>query len=82
MLIPLSPLAHLLGFAHLPIGLLLALAGTVVVYLVLIEFAKRLFFAEPEGRIPHLRRRGHDHRVHRRAARFSVVTPIPTSRVI
>ncbi|MDT7651446.1 MAG: P-type Mg2+ transporter [Pseudonocardiales bacterium] len=70
--LPLSPLAHLLGFAPLPLGFFLALAGVVAAYLVLIELAKRLFFADPEGRLPHLRRRDHRHQVHRRAARFSV----------
>jgi hypothetical protein len=34
--------------------------------------AKRVFFAEPEHRLPPLRRRGRRHRVQRRAARFSV----------
>ncbi|MDQ2791906.1 MAG: magnesium-translocating P-type ATPase [Actinomycetota bacterium] len=72
VVLPLSPLSGILGFAHLPLGFFLALAGMVIAYLVLIELAKRLFFAEPEGRLPHLRRRGHRHRIHRRAARFSV----------
>ncbi len=30
----------------------------IVAYLVLIELAERLFFADPEGRLPHVRRRG------------------------
>ncbi|PZS32351.1 MAG: magnesium-translocating P-type ATPase [Pseudonocardiales bacterium] len=72
VVLPLSPLSGILGFASLPLGFFLALAGMVIAYLVLIELAKRLFFAEPEGRLPHLRRRGHQHRIHRRAARFSV----------
>jgi Mg2+-importing ATPase len=50
----------------------------VVGYLVLVELAKRLFFADPEGRLPHVRRRGIEHRVHRRAARFSVSGPLGT----
>ncbi len=52
--LPLSPLAHLLGFSHLPVGFFRALAGMVVAYLVLIELAKRLFFADTEWRLPHL----------------------------
>jgi Mg2+-importing ATPase len=72
VLLPLSPLSHVLGFAHLPIGFFLALAGMVVGYLVLIELAKRVFFADPEGRLPHPRRRGRRHQQARRAARFSV----------
>jgi Mg2+-importing ATPase len=70
--LPMSPLAGLLGFAHLPAAFLLALAGMVVAYLVLIELAKRIFFAEPERRLPPERRRGRRHRIQRRAARFSV----------
>ena len=75
---PLTPLARTLGFAHLPLGFFLALAGMVVGYLILIELAKRLFFADPEGRLPlpHPRRRGERHRVERRAARFSVSAPL------
>jgi len=71
VLLPLSPLSHLLGFARLPLGFFLALVGMVIAYLILIELAKRLFFADPEGRLPHVRRRGQQHRIHRRAARFS-----------
>jgi Mg2+-importing ATPase len=70
--LPMSPLAGVLGFAHLPWTFLLALAGMVVAYLVCVELAKRVFFAEPEHRLPPLRRRGRRHRVQRRAARFSV----------
>jgi Mg2+-importing ATPase len=73
VVLPLSPLAPVLGFARPPAAFYLALAGMVVAYLVLIEFAKRLFFADmPLQPGPHPRRRGHRHRVHRRAARFSV----------
>ncbi len=72
VLLPLSPAAQLLGFAPLPLGFFLALAGMVVLYLVLIEFAKRLFFADPEGRAPHPTPRPPHHQVHRRAARFTV----------
>jgi Mg2+-importing ATPase len=75
VLLPLSPLSHILGFARLPLGFLLALVGMVIAYLILIELAKRLFFANPEGRLPHHRRRGQDHRIHRRAARFSIGSP-------
>ncbi len=80
VLLPLSPLSHLLGFTPLPLGFFLALAGMVVVYLILIEFAKRLFFAAPEGHLPGLRRRGQQHRVQRRAARFSTPTPLSGPR--
>jgi P-type Mg2+ transporter len=74
--LPLSPLAHLLGFAHFPPTFLLALTVMVVLYLVLIELAKRVFFAEIEHRGPDLRRRGARHRIQRRAARFSQRGPV------
>ncbi|MDQ2956743.1 MAG: magnesium-translocating P-type ATPase [Actinomycetota bacterium] len=77
VLLPMSPLSHLLGFAHLPIGFFLALAAMVVGYLVIIELAKRVFFAEPDGRLPRPRRRGQEHRLQRRAARFSVAADLP-----
>jgi len=70
--LPMSPLSGLLGFTPLPLGFFLALVGMVIAYLVLIELAKRIFFAEPDGHLPLVRRRGDQHRVHRRAARFSV----------
>ncbi|MCU1536793.1 MAG: Mg(2+) transport ATPase, P-type [Humibacillus sp.] len=74
--LPLSPFSHALGFVPLPAGFFLALVAMVVAYLVLIEVSKRLFFAEPQGRVPHLRRRGHEHHRQRRAARFSVASPL------
>src|SRR4051812_27645572 len=71
-----SPLAHLLGFAHLPVVLLITLAAMVIAYLVLIELAKRIFYAEREGRVRHVRTRGARHRIQRRAARFSQGAPL------
>ncbi len=62
------------------LGFFLALAGMVVAYLVLIEFAKRLVFAAPEGHLPGLRRRGQQHRVQRRAAQFSTSAPLSGPR--
>jgi Mg2+-importing ATPase len=70
--LPMSPLSSLLGFAPLPLGFFLALVGMVIAYLVLIELSKRIFFAEPDGPLPFVRRRGHRHQLQRRAARFSV----------
>ena len=67
-----SPLARPLGFTPLPWQFFGALAGFVVVYLILVEFTKKLFYAEQiraAGK-PH-RTRGREHRIHRRAARFS-----------
>jgi Mg2+-importing ATPase len=76
VVLPFTPLARVLGFQPLPIGFFAALAGMVVAYLVLIEFAKRLFFANPAGRLPSMRRRGPNHHIQRRASRFSYPGPI------
>ncbi|HET9118210.1 MAG TPA: HAD-IC family P-type ATPase, partial [Pseudonocardiaceae bacterium] len=69
--LPLSSLAGVLGFQPLPIGFFLTLAALVVVYLVLVELAKRAFFAERAGPQPARRWRGAQHRLHRRASRFT-----------
>jgi P-type Mg2+ transporter len=74
--IPYCPLAPLLGFQALPIGFFAALTGMVIAYLVLIEFAKKLFFAHHTGRPPTARLRGHPHRIARRASRFSYPGPL------
>lgn len=66
-----SPLAAPLGFTTLPWQFFAALGGFVAVYLVLVELAKSMFYAEPmrlAGQ-PH-RTRGRAHRIRRRAARF------------
>lgn len=68
----LSPLAPTLGFTALPWPFFTALVVMTVAYLVLVEFTKKVFYAEPvplHGQ-PH-RTRGQEHRIHRRAARFS-----------
>ncbi|WUI29247.1 magnesium-translocating P-type ATPase [Mycobacterium sp. NBC_00419] len=72
VLITISPLAHPLGFTPLPLKFFGALAGFVVVYLVLVELTKKWFYAEQirEAGQPQ-RTRGREHRIHRRAARFS-----------
>ncbi len=69
--LPMSPVAHALGFVTPPIGFFGVLVAMVIVYLVLIDVAKKVFFAEPEGRLPTIRRRGRRHRIQRRASRFS-----------
>jgi P-type Mg2+ transporter len=69
--LPFTPLADPLGFTTLPGGFFAVLVGMVITYLLLIEVAKRLFYGEPEPEPTRKRRRGHPHRVERRAARFS-----------
>jgi P-type Mg2+ transporter len=44
-LLPYTPLSGILGFAPLPLGVVLMLAGVVGVYIVAAEFAKRAFYA-------------------------------------
>lgn len=69
--LPLTPLAGTLGFTPLPWVYFVALVLLVIAYLVLIEIAKGWFYRTVTVPAPSLAR-GHDHRVHRRASRFSV----------
>lgn len=74
----LSPLSASLGFTPLPWQFFAALVTLTAGYLVLVEVTKMVFYAEPirlAGQ-PH-RTRGHEHRVHRRAARFSHPDRLP-----
>jgi P-type Mg2+ transporter len=68
----LSPLSTSLGFTPLPWQFFAALVGFTIAYLVLVEVTKMAFYSEPMrlAGAPH-RTRGHEHRIHRRAARFS-----------
>ena len=75
LVLPESPLAQLLGFAHLPLGLLLAVCGMIVVYLVLVDLCKRLFYLREDRRRQRSRVRGRAHRIGRRASRFTATTP-------
>jgi Mg2+-importing ATPase len=75
MYLPFSPIAGVLGFDPLPLPFFLALAGMTVLYLVLVEFAKKWFFSRPAQRPPVIRQRVSSHHLARRAARFSVVQP-------
>ncbi|WP_205871169.1 cation transporting ATPase C-terminal domain-containing protein, partial [Mycolicibacterium holsaticum] len=76
VVITLSPVGRLLGFTPLPWEFFAVLAGFVLVYLALVELAKKMFYAEPVQLFgtPH-RTRGAAHRIHRRAARFSHSDP-------
>jgi Mg2+-importing ATPase len=70
--ITVSPLSHSLGFTPLPWMFFAALVVFTIVYLVLVEVTKSVFYADPmhlAGQ-PH-RTRGRVHRIQRRAARFS-----------
>ncbi|WP_269044935.1 magnesium-translocating P-type ATPase [Paenarthrobacter sp. Z7-10] len=69
--VPLSPLGGFLGFDPLPLPFFLALLAMTGLYLVLVEIAKKQFFAraaEPDlAPVP----RTAEHHIHSRAARFS-----------
>lgn len=76
--LPYSPFADVLGFRPLPFPFFGALVVMIVAYLVLVEIAKKWFFAQPAQqpdatRQPY-RRRGYHHRVSRRASRFLAPT--------
>jgi Mg2+-importing ATPase len=79
--LPLSPLAGVLGFDPLPTPFFLALLGMIVVYLVMVEFAKSWFFAraaqQPPARPAVIPRRQPSHHISRRAARFSTAVAHP-----
>jgi Mg2+-importing ATPase len=72
-----SPVSAALGFRPLPWQFFGALVLFVLAYLVLVEITKAMFYAEPI-RAPGLpqRTRGREHRIHRRAARFSHPGPL------
>jgi P-type Mg2+ transporter len=71
-ILPVTPLASVLGFRPLPGPFFLALAGIVICYLALMELGKYWFFRlyqAPEPGAPRQRTQGH--RVRRRAAHLS-----------
>ncbi|MCW2724846.1 MAG: Mg(2+) transport ATPase, P-type [Frankiales bacterium] len=74
-----SPIAGTLGFVTPPPVFFLALAGMVLVYLVLVEVAKTFFFRGAMVRRPPPQAR-RDRRTHRRAARFTVARPLSATR--
>jgi len=69
--IPQSPLHTPLGFAPLPLDLLAVIAGFVVVYLAVVDLAKRAFFRVRPPARPRPLARPHRHRVARISARWT-----------
>ncbi|WP_396902403.1 magnesium-translocating P-type ATPase [Mycolicibacterium sp.] len=68
----LVPLSHSLGFSPLPWQYFAALVALTAAYLILVEITKTVFYSEPVQTAGAAHRtRGHTHRIHRRAARFS-----------
>jgi Mg2+-importing ATPase len=80
--LPLTPLAPVLGFTALPVGFFAILVVMLGGYLGLVEFAKRRFYlARGHPRRPrptHTER--HHRRVGRRAARFRRTTVVAVGR--
>jgi Mg2+-importing ATPase len=77
-----SPLARKLGFTTLPWQFYTALVVMTVAYLVLVEVTKKLFYAASTHAAGQPQRtRGHEHRIHRRAARFSHADRITHARI-
>ena len=74
-----SPLSHSLGFTPLPWQFFAALLALTIAYLVLVEVTKTAFYAEPMRVAGQRHRtRGDEHRIHRRAARFSHAGRLPS----
>lgn len=69
--LPLPPLGGFLGFDPLPVPFFLALLAMTVLYLVLVEIAKKQFFARTVEPDKAPAPRTAEHHIHRRAARFS-----------
>jgi Mg2+-importing ATPase len=72
VILPATPFAHTLGLQPLPGRFYAALAVMVAVYLALIEAGKRWFYRVPPAALPGVRYRIPGHRIHRRAAPFTV----------
>jgi Mg2+-importing ATPase len=72
LLLPFSPLAHVLGFTALPASFLAAVVAMIIVYLVLVELGKRRFYGVRPAGSP-IARQLHDRErwIHRRASRWS-----------
>jgi Mg2+-importing ATPase len=71
--LPFTPVAGFLGFATLPVSFFLILLGMIATYLLLVEVAKRRFYAvqaHPRRPRPTQQER-HQRRIQRRAARFT-----------
>ena len=76
-LIPQSPLNDTLGFAPLPAVFFAVLVAFVVAYLASVEVAKFFFYKTAVPTTAQPLRRGHTHRIHRLAARWSHHQPLP-----
>jgi P-type Mg2+ transporter len=72
VLLPFSPLAHVLGFTALPASFLAALMAMIIAYLLLIELGKRRFYrVRPHGPPIARPRPDRERWIHHRASRWS-----------
>ena len=70
--LPFSPLAHTFGFAHLPLGLVAVILAIIPTYLLVLEAGKRVFYRRLAALpAPAPRRQPREHRILRRARRWS-----------
>ena len=76
--LPFSPLADVLGFTALPISFFLILIAMIATYLILVENAKRRFYAvQPHPRRPALtHEQRHQRHIARRAVRLTHHAPV------
>jgi P-type Mg2+ transporter len=73
VLLPFSPLAHVLGFVALPASFLATLAVMIVIYLVLVELGKLRFYRiRPHGPPVARHHPKREHWIHHRATRWSI----------
>ena len=79
-LLPFSPLAETLGFTALPAGYFAFLVGSSVLYLVIVELAKRWFYRDGSEERP-LARRPPRHPIHHRASRWTIPGRVPARAV-
>ena len=70
--LPFSPLASTLHFTSLPLGLALTILAIIPAYLVVLEVAKHFFYRRLAAVAAPAPRRPHQHRILRRAARWTV----------
>jgi P-type Mg2+ transporter len=72
--LPFSRLADTFGFTALPLGLVAVIVAIIPIYLLTLELGKRVFYAhQPGARPPIPARQPHEHRLLRRAARWSTL---------
>jgi P-type Mg2+ transporter len=76
-ILPFTPVAHVLGFASLPLAFFLILLATIAAYLVLVELVKARFYAAQDrtGPAAPTHEQPHHRHIHRRARRFTLHTP-------